>query len=317
MKKLILVLAIALMVSPALAAVQVTLVPHASPDSNLVDINYSCASEAERPRAFALTLSVDAGSFVSVTNYITGESTVTNNGFGIFPATIVIDSAGNVTEDGNPIAKDGHPGTVGTGLGTGTLILEFGSLYDSSVTGNAPALSGTLCTVGLNTNEGTVTLSAVEETVYRGGVVLEDGSTPGVTIASVQAGEAEPQECMKDTIGQKYTNWVTSGKPACWCYQYQQLGDFDGKEEGTGIGIKRIGGVDLTGFKNSFGKKRNQMTGNQVCADFDHLDEGTGIGIKAVGGVDLTIFKTNFGKKTSQLSSAAYAAEYNFWTVAP
>jgi hypothetical protein len=122
--------------------------------------------------------------------------------------------------------------------------------------------------------------------------------------------------CMR-TIGQGYTNWVNAGKPDCWCYQFQRLGDVDGKEQGSGVTAKRVGSVDFTLFTPVYGKKRSQLVGSDICSDLDHLDQGSGVTAKAVGSVDFGIISTNYGKKTSQLNSAPYAGDYYYWTIAP
>ncbi len=131
-------------------------------------------------------------------------------------------------------------------------------------------------------------------------------------------------ECMKITAsgyppgaiaGQGYVNWVAGGKPGCWCYEFQHLGDVDGKEQGTGPFAKRIASVDLNLFAPAYGKKRSQLVGGEICADLDHLDQGAGAFAKAVGSVDLGILATNYGKKTSQLDSSPYAADYNYWII--
>lgn len=325
MKKLVLVLAIALIAAPSFGAVTMTLTQVGT--TNVYNVNYA-TSDANLPRAFALTVQVAGGGKISaVSGFKTGVSTAASKGYGIFPGTIDINSVTGVPASyGTPVAPATDPGAAGSGIGTSKVVLELGSLYAGDA--NKPATSGVLCTVAIDCNGKTVnqTLSAALESTYRGGVVMENGAQPAVTIASVTYTGCAPTDCMKTTAsgypagpaGQGYVNWVAAGKPACWCYQYQQLGDIDGKEEGTGLGIKRIGAVDLGIFKTNYGKKRAVLNGTSgICADIDHLDEGTGLGIKAVGAVDLAIFKTNYGKKTGALSSAPYAGDYNFWTVAP
>ena len=72
MKKLILVLAIALIASPAFA-LHVYL--QREGDSNVVDVNYSGADVANPPRAFALDMKIKTGNakFFAVTNYQTQQ----------------------------------------------------------------------------------------------------------------------------------------------------------------------------------------------------------------------------------------------------
>jgi len=177
MKKLILVLAIALCASQAFGVLDVYLERQGT--SNVVDVKYSGAgtTTATRPRAFALELTITGGtfdSFVSGSHY-QGESTAANPKYGIYPATIDIDSAGTVIGYGTPQAVNGDPG-AGVGFTTDTLVLEFGSLYVGEV--NAPAASGTLCS--LNFTSGSE-ITMVDEDTYRGGLVFEDGSQGAVS----------------------------------------------------------------------------------------------------------------------------------------
>jgi len=187
MKKLILVLAIAFMACPAFA-LDVNFV---EVDSDTVAVVYTDADSANLPRAFALKLTMDGttGTFDVIDNFKDdGESTATVPGFGIFPASITIDSTGNVPTGGygSPLADDvNDAGAAGTGLTTSTVILEFGSLYYGEA--NAPATSGTLCTLDFTAGDATQ-IAMVGEVQYRisggnvgAGVVLEDGVTADVS----------------------------------------------------------------------------------------------------------------------------------------
>jgi len=175
MKKLILVLAIALIASPVFAELVVGL---EAVDGDTFAVVYSGADAENLPRAFALTLTIDGtgsefDSFVDG-SYYQGESTAANPKFGIYPARIDILSDGSVNNYGTPEAQTGDPGTTGTGFGTSTLILEFGSLYFGDV--NAPATSGTLCQINYTKGTGATQISMEDEDTYRGGLVLEDGT---------------------------------------------------------------------------------------------------------------------------------------------
>lgn len=176
MKKLILVLVILLAV-PAFGALNISLVKQ-SPDGNKVDLNYADACSTNLPRAFALKVEVNSpAKIAAVTNYKIGESNSTNQGYGIYPARIVIEANGTVNGWGTPVAEPNDPGS-GTGLGTNKIVLEFGSLYVGD--GNGPATSGTLCTLTMDKNgaTGDTNIVATEEEQYRGGAVLEDGTAP-------------------------------------------------------------------------------------------------------------------------------------------
>ncbi|PKL47085.1 MAG: hypothetical protein CVV39_06330 [Planctomycetes bacterium HGW-Planctomycetes-1] len=176
MKKLILILAIALIASPALAALDVNLVRV----GNDVEVRYTGADADNLPRAFALQITLSGNAQVSgVSGYKTGESVDPSKGgtkgYGIYPATIDINSSGVVEYDGNPLAAPGSPGAGDQVLPSKNVVLEFASLYYGD--GNKPATSGTLCVLAIDPNGTTDPLiTMVDEDTYRGGLVFEDGS---------------------------------------------------------------------------------------------------------------------------------------------
>ncbi len=178
MKKLILVLAIALMASPTFA---LTVYLQREGTSNIVDVNYSDACSTNLPRAFALDVTIDSpGQISNVINYKTGESCAVSKGgtlgFGIYPAKIDINTAGIVRDWGTPLADTADPGASGSALNTGHVILEFASLYFNDA--NKPEISGRLCqlTITPGTTTANLNVRAFAETTYRGGVVLENGN---------------------------------------------------------------------------------------------------------------------------------------------
>jgi hypothetical protein len=175
MKKLILVLAIALIASPAFAlTVQMV---YEGGTSNIVDVTYSGADSGNLPRAFGLDVQIQSGvaTVSSVDNYLSGESNSVHPGFGIYPARIDINTAGIVQSWGSPLADTADPGS-GSALPSQHIVLEFASLYYADA--NKPNTSGTLCKLnlapGLQTAAYNIKMSA--ETTYRGGVVLTDGT---------------------------------------------------------------------------------------------------------------------------------------------
>jgi len=181
MKKLILILAITLMVaSQSFGVLRVYLERNGTGKAPaLVDVKYSGADANYAnlmPRAFAFKIKTNNVARIhDVNNYQIGESNSVKKIYGIYPATIVIDSAGVVTNNGKPLAFSGDPGSGG-GLDSNNVVLEFASLYFGD--SNAPASSGKLCTLYIERNgAGTSsTVSMTDEDVYRGGLVFEDGS---------------------------------------------------------------------------------------------------------------------------------------------
>ena len=136
MKKIMIVLLVLAFVAPAIADPNAIDVNFTSAGLN-VTLNYSgAAADANRPRAWGLIITADHGATISsVVAVKTGESTSGSPGYGIFPATIAINASGTVTGWGSPVYS---------GDGTGSVIVELGSLYSGS--GNAPVPGGDLLT---------------------------------------------------------------------------------------------------------------------------------------------------------------------------
>jgi hypothetical protein len=99
----------------------------------------------------------------------------------------------------------------------------------------------------------------------------------------------DPDECY---AGQPdYSEWVTVGKPTCWCYPRQCYGDADGHSEGKGS--YWVFTADLNTMLTAWSKTAGALTGNDACADFDHLPEGKGS--YRVFTADLNILLANWG----------------------
>jgi hypothetical protein len=289
---MILALAVVLLAAPAWAVVTITLTDLGN---NEIAIGYDATSEAELVRAFALDVNVAGGTIVDINDYAVGDD---NHGYGIFPGNfslyITVQANGTVTnwDDPNytPVAPSDDPGALG-GLGTDGITIEMGSLYDA----NAPAKSGVLCTVTIS--EGTKKL-CVTGNAIRGNIVMED------------AGEVIPVEacllfdCFPSTFT-TYADWVTYGKPKCWCNKlvdpaatgdYQCDGDGDGATQG--IAKYRIYTNDLNLLIPNWQKKITDPTINP-CADYDH--KGQGIAKYRVYTNDLQKLIDNWQKKDAAL----------------
>jgi hypothetical protein len=98
-----------------------------------------------------------------------------------------------------------------------------------------------------------------------------------------------------------YDDWVTFGKPDCWCYAKQCSGDADGLSQGSKCGIWAIGTLDLTILANAWQIKEPPhgpgilYVANGVCADFDHAAQGSDkTGYKRVDTADLTILANHW-----------------------
>ncbi len=303
MKRLSVLLAVLVVAGPALAAVRITV----EPDGNTAVIGYE--TDGERVRAFALDITVDAGTIIGISDFIRGESTAENPGYGIFPANfsryITVDAdTGDVAawdiNEYTPVADPCDPGALG-GLGTAGITIEMGALYyppdDDSP--NAPPTSGTLCRLTLST-EANVTVSLNE---VRGGIVLTDPTVP----ATVDMGQASAMTTatMMSAAGSNvdllapshpdYAEWVAVGKPACWAYPRQCHGDADGVAEGNAdTGFYYVGPQDLNVLVAAWQVKEPPFgpgiasIENGICADFARDKEGNeATGFYRVGMTDL------------------------------
>jgi hypothetical protein len=192
MRKIVTILAVLLLASPAMAAVTVSVADNADLTGT---ISYNDTGDPCYVRAFALDITVDGGAVITgVTAAMSGDCNATDKGYGIFPgsfARYVVAADPNWADPCySPLGyPDDLPGDTQGGLGTSGITVEMGSLY---VDGNAPPSSGVLCTVTVSeTCNMTVVANA-----GRAGVVLEDASAiapdlsgaTGVEVPCEQAG---------------------------------------------------------------------------------------------------------------------------------
>lgn len=180
MKKLIVIL-VALIATPAFALT----VSCTDLGDGVVQISYAGADINNLPVAFALSVSVDAGTIDTLVadSYVIGECNAVTQGYGIFPGTIdIVALTGAVTSYGTPVAPVTAPDAPGQ-LGSASIILEMGALWEA---GNETAVSGPLCQL-IVSESCTVTL---DDDLFRGGVVTEDsnsvdvGSSCGITVSA-------------------------------------------------------------------------------------------------------------------------------------
>ena len=188
MKKLLLVLAVVLMAVPAMAAVSISGV---DAGAGVGAISYT--STGVLPRAFALNITVSAGTILGVD--VTGCQP-----FNIYMGTIQIAADGTVSDAGTPVAPAADPGALG-GIGTAGITVEMGSLYDASVTPNdaKPAAAGLLIKVAVSE---TCNVTVASNTT-RGNVVLEDATIATMAPITFPVGGA-PVGCKYDGDGDGY-----------------------------------------------------------------------------------------------------------------
>jgi hypothetical protein len=295
MRKLMLIVAAIAIAAPALATVEIGVTDLGGLQAA---ITYNCTA-GEAVRAFALDITVDAGTIDAVSGYKTGESVTGSLGYGIFPGNFrdYINPAAPDWGDANytPIAPSGDPDALG-GLGTAGVTIELGSLY---VDANSPAASGTLCV--LTVSEGCNVCVVANDS--RGAVVLEDATaaptnlplTPCVAIAGDVPCYAGPSPA----------DWATLGEPSCWCGNvglggtgpYQCYGDADNMTEG--LSKYRVYNSDYDILVANWKKKITDPTLNP-CADFDHKSEG--LSKYRVYNSDYDILVANWKKKDTALT---------------
>lgn len=213
MKKFLMLLVITL-AAPLFAATSVSVTVQ-DKGSGWAAINYA-VTEANVV-AFGLNVSVDSSAKITaIQGYFTGECNSTTKGYGIFPGRIGIAGDGTVTSWGNPIAPNTAPGASSTGLGTGTVVLELGALYDNIA--NKPGATGQLCqlkvdkcckmSIAVNGTRCGKTTGGAD-----GGVVI---NTSGVVSALVPTMDTSKQinynctltcaTCLGDSSGNKVVN---------------------------------------------------------------------------------------------------------------
>jgi len=224
-------------------------------------ISYSGASEANPVRGFGIDVTVDSNAIVDYNN--------TSADYPIFPGSVQVDAAGNISSYGTPIGRDSdHPDTQ-EGLDSGGVTLEMASLYETT----PPATSGDLLDLEV---DGDCNMSMAGNAA-RGEVVLEDGST-GTTYPA-------PVRIWYSTLdAAEYQKWLTWGggnpanAPANWRNWCWKCGDV------TGDGLVTPGDV-LTAFNyyndaTSNGEGDTNMDGLETPGDvlntFNDYNSGAG-----------------------------------------
>ena len=302
MRKIIVVVAVLLLATPVLATVKIII----ENDGGKAAIKYE--TTGEKVRAFALDLTIDTGTITAISDFMKGESTAANKGYGIFPANfgrfITVNADGEVANwnvaEYTPVADKADPGALG-GLGTNGITIEMGALYyptnDASV--NAPANTGTLCKLAIS---GPCKMTAALNAA-RGGVVLTDPAVAAqvdISKATAVAIGAAPSIFPEDNP--KYNEWVAVGKPVCWAYARQCYGDANGKSQGAAkTGIYYVGTDDLNILIAAWQVKEPPQgpgiatIANGICADFARNSQGAAkTGLMRVSTDDLNILIANW-----------------------
>jgi hypothetical protein len=189
MKKVLLIVAMLLVVSPVMATVTITATqqgtywadpPTDHNEAAIIMITYSGLATDPNIRAFALDMNVDSNcGFWNIRDYNVGENNSSKQGYGIFPgrfrAFVNATSPNWVDTNYTPLAAYNDPGASNTGIGYGIAIAELG--YLGATDANMPAKSGTLFRIDVNSYgwTGTANLTIAADTM-RGGVVSKDSN---------------------------------------------------------------------------------------------------------------------------------------------
>ena len=268
MKKTLLVLAVLLLAVPAGAAVNIW----CTVDACEVTVYYDANDEPNLVRAYALDIFLDNDTnIVSVSNYHVGDSTSSGKGYGIFPGGF---GRLDETDPGFPLwadpvytpvaYKSDYPSDTLAGLDSNGISVEMGSLY-YPVTGvaspNAPPKAGVLLQFLADEAVGTVT---IRENATRAGVVMENPDQAVDVNCTACSGECFPSGYTT------YNDWVTLGRPDCWCAPYQCDGDADGATET--LKKYRIYSGDAAVISANWKKLIDDVT-LDPCADIDHKKE--------------------------------------------
>lgn len=304
MRNFVVTLAVLLLASSAWADVTITVEDEGG---GVAAIKYD-AGAGPLVRAFALDITVSAGTIDAISDYVKGESTAADPGFGIFPANfarhITVDAtSGDVADwdiaDYTPVADAADPGALG-GLGTAGITVEMGALYSPTddASTEAPPAAGTLCKITVSEDCNV----SVTENAIRGGVVLTDATAAtviltGATDVPVSVGGGS---CLAGTPWE--AEHIAVGMPDCWCDARQCHGNADGAIAGSPkTGQYWVGTGDLNILIAAWlVKEPPQGPGiasvqDGICADFARDQAGSPkTGVYRVGTSDLNILVANW-----------------------
>lgn len=312
MKKILFLLVALLFAAPAWADVVIT--SAVDGDCGAI-IAFDATSEPNLVRAFALDIAVDNDANIIGVDLLSGD-------YVIHPGTIVIDTSGNVTDVGTPVAPQSDlPSDTLGGIGTGGVTIEMASLYApvGPSSPNAPGQSGQLVRILIEAPNGSCNLTVTANVSRAGstGVVMESpDEAVTVNLPASLPVDCAPDECLKDTdVG--YDAWKnTWGSPDCWCFKKQCKGDINGS---SFLG-KPVSLADLNTFKLVFnqGDEVVAATTGGICCDLNHA---AFLG-KRVTLADLNTFKLYFNKPEADVPCCDADGDcvldagdnYNFWT---
>jgi len=224
MKKMIFLLALLIVASPALSKVVVSVgdlddswVFEEDPNFSraLIEITYDANGEGNI-RAFGLDIEVtgpNAG-FPDMWRFPEGD-----NPYRITPGNISIVD-GEIDELGPPFIEEG-PGITENGV-----TVEMGSLYEGD---EAPEPAGTLLRAIVQGDEGSTIHICISENALRGGIVMEDPElNPGLHSECVDIVLPAAYSGCFPLDDPAWDTWDAVGRPDSWCYDCFRCGDATG-----------------------------------------------------------------------------------------
>ncbi len=240
MKKILFVLVALLFAAPAWADVDITAAVDPGDDCTII-IGFDARSEPNLVRAFALNIQADNDANIASVVLLSAD-------YVIHPGSIVIDTAGTVTDYGSPIAPQSDlPSDTLEGPPDGNgVTIEMASLYapvGSPV--NAPDPCGLLVAVTVDA-DCTLTITANVSRAGSTGVVMES-----------------PDEVVTVNLPAPVVVTGCGYVPTCW-----DASECAGQPNGDATCDGGVNFADLIALKLSWLKNKGQP-GYNCCTDFD------------------------------------------------
>ena len=296
MKKILFILVALLLAAPAWADVDIS----ATADDCGIVISFDARSEPNLPRAFSLNIQAD-----NDVNIV--DVTLLSADYVIHPGTIAINTSGQVTDYGSPVAPQSDlPSDTLAGLDSNGVTIEMGSLYApvGPASANAPDPCGFLVSVTVDA-DCTLTITANVSRAGSSGVVME--SPDEVVTVNLPAGIPVTCGAPPCYTGPQPAEWAAVGNPECWCAAGapganprqclgDAVGDFQGRNE-YWTSTNDLA-VLIAAWNKPFAEIDGlvePVTGTPlICADFDHLPEGRNL--YRVSPNDLAILIANWNQ---------------------
>jgi len=295
MAMLVLVVAV-----PAMATVNFTAV---DAGSGKLTIAYT-TTDGDLPRGVALRLAL---SDAAVVDLAAVPVAVVDPAFNAFIDYAYSNPQNFAVGNGHPLAKATEAGALAADASDFSLCA--GVLDQNGGQAAGPASTTNLFTIQLKSIPVAGTNVTISGDTLRGPASGVVGSVlnSNLPITVKVMPPVGPDECVK-TTATFYADWISFGKPDCWCFKRQCRGDVNGIKEL--IGVAQIGATDLNIFKGAFGKAAASLPAGGICADLNHAKEL--IGVARVGATDLAQFKLYYGKSEAQIPECPMT-DYNFW----